>query len=149
MAADNVDVGRLHTGPRQGQPHAFRLPVTVGQHEVAGVGVHCVADDLAVNLRAAGQRIGKPLEDAQPAPFGDDNPVAVLVERAGGLRRIVVMGQSPFRLKAGEDAKRVDALRNAPRDRQIDLAQPQHLDAVNQIRRCRPHRPRRPSNADP
>jgi hypothetical protein len=45
-----------------------------------------------------------------------------------------VGGQRSLALETGEDAERVDAFRDAPGERQIAVAQPQHLGALNQPR---------------
>ncbi len=119
-------------GPLQRQLHALGLPLGIGQHEVGGVAVHGVADHLAVDLRPAGLGVAQPLEHVHAAPFGHHDAVAVHVERPRGLGRIVVRGQRPLALEAGEDAERVDALRHAAGQRHVALAQPQHLRALDQ-----------------
>ncbi len=90
----------------------------------------------------AGQRVGQPLEHADPAPLGHHDSVAIFVERTAGLGRVGVAGQRPFGLKARENPKRVNALGDAAGQSLIDFAQPQHLHAVNQTGVAR--RTRRP-----
>ncbi len=59
-------------------------------------------------------------------------PLRSHVERPRGLGRVVVRGQGPLALEAGEDAERVNALRDAAGQRHVALAQPQHLRALDQ-----------------
>ena len=132
MRADDIDLLGRQAGPFESQLHALRLPLGVGQHEVGRVGVHRVADDLAVDLRAARLRVAQPLQHEHAAAFGHDDAVAVQVEGPGGLRRVVVFGQRALAAKAGKDPERVDALRHAAGQRHVALAQPQHLHALDQ-----------------
>ena len=73
--------------------------------------------------------------------------VAIDVEGARGLGRIVVRGQRALALEAGEDAERVNAFRDAAGQGHVALAQPQHLGALDHARRCRRRRPRRSCSA--
>ena len=108
--------------------------VGIGQHEIAGVAVHRVADELAVDLRAAALGVVEPLQHVHAAAFGDDDAVAIHVERPRGLRRIFVRGQRPLAREAGENAECVNALRDAAGQGHVALAQPQHLGALNHAR---------------
>ena len=45
--------------------------------------------------------------------------------------RVVVLGQRPLAVEAGEDAERVNALRHAAGQGDVALAQPQHLHALD------------------
>ncbi len=65
-------------------------------------------------------------------PSATTMPLRSAVERPRGLGRIVMRGQRPLALKAGEDAERVNAFRDAAGQRHIALAQQQHLRALDQ-----------------
>ena len=59
-------------------------------------------------------------------------PLRSRVERPRGLGRIVVRGERPLALEAGEDAERANAFRDAAGERDVALAEPQHLRALDQ-----------------
>ena len=113
VGVDDVDVVGVHSRPAQRQADALGLAVGIGQHEIGGVAVDRVADDLAVDLRAAGAGVAEPFEHVHAAPLGHDDAVAVEVERPRGLRRVVVLGQRPLAVETGEDAEGVNAFRHA------------------------------------
>jgi hypothetical protein len=60
-----------------------------------------------------------------------------------GLVRVVVRRQRVLGLETGKDAERVDALADAAADREVHLAEPQHLRGVDQ-----PHVAGRAGRAD-
>ena len=50
------------------------------------------------------------------------------------LRGVVVLGQRPLAVEAGKNAERADALRDAARQGDVAIAQPQHLHALDDAR---------------
>ena len=90
-----VDVAhffRLNAGVFQRGPHAALRACAVGRDagHVIGVGAHAVADHLGQNLCAA--RFGKLqlFENQNARALADDKAVAILVEWAAGVGRLVV-----------------------------------------------------------
>ncbi len=118
--------------------------VGIRKDVVARVAVDAVAGDLPVDLRPARQGVIQALQRVQAAPLGHDDAVARLVERPRRPPGIRMRGKRPLRLEAGEDPEGVDALAHAPADRQVHLAQPQHLRRVDEAQvACRAGRPDR------
>ena len=102
----------------------------VGGGDVRAVGRHAVAEQLGVDPRpaAAGDLFG--LEDQDAGPFGQDEAVAVAVERAAGAGRVVVAGrQGPHR---GEPAQAHvgDRRLAAAGDHDVGLARLDELEGV-------------------
>ena len=120
--------------PPQGQVDALGLTLGIGQHEIGGVAVHGVADHLAVDFGAAGPGVAEPLQHEHAAALGHDDAVAVGVEGPGRLGRVFVLGQRPLAMETGENAERVNAFRNAAAQRNVAIAQPEHLDALDDAR---------------
>ena len=106
VRADDVDVVGVHSRPAQRQADALGLAIGIGQDEVGGVAVHRVADDLAVDLRAAGPGVAEPFEHEHAAALGHHDAVAVEIEGPRGLRRVVVSWPSaPWLLKLAKMPK--------------------------------------------
>ncbi len=127
VCAHHVDAIGGDPGPLERRVHALRLPLGIGQDKIAGVAVHRIADELAMNSRAAGFGVRQPFEHVQAASFGDDDASAVQIERPRRLGRIVMPGQCALALEAGENSERADAFRHAASDRHVAFAQQQHL----------------------
>ena len=65
-------------------------------------------------------------------PSATTMPLRCSVEGPRGFGRVVVRGERPLALEAGEDAERANAFRNAAGQAPVDFAQPQHLRALDQ-----------------
>ncbi len=77
--------------------------VFVGLGDVAAVGTGAVAQHLGVNAGAACSGVRQLFEHEQPRAFGEHKAIAVEVEGAAGVRRIVVsLAQGPH---GGEAAR--------------------------------------------
>ena len=70
--------------------------VLVGLGDVAAVGAGAVAEHFAVDVRAAGLGMFEFFEHQHAGAFAEHEAVAVAIERAAGLGRLVVpLGEGP------------------------------------------------------
>jgi len=111
VRADHIDLFGGQSRAPQCQSDALGLALWIGQHEIGRIGVHRVPDQLAVDLRAAAPRVVQSLDDKDATALGDDDSVAIHVERPRRAGRVRVLGQRPLVAEAGKDPERVDALR--------------------------------------
>ena len=86
-----VDVVNRVRDVRQRHFHAARRAFARGLDHVEAVGGGAVAGELRVDLRVPLQRVFILLQDDDTAAAGDDEPVPVLIERPGRMRRVVVI----------------------------------------------------------
>ena len=131
MGVDDMDVLRLQARPRDGATDAFRLPLWIRQHHVAGVRIVAPSCNFAVNLCATRFCAIKPFQDEHRAAFGDHDAVAVAVERTARLRRVVMMRKRRLAGERREDAERVRTFRNATCQRHIHFSQKELLCALH------------------
>ena len=92
VRVDVLDVRRLHARLIECHLHGTRIPFAFGRRggDVVGVRGRAVADELAVDLRAALDGTLALLEDEDGRAFRQHEPIAVLVEWPRGLLRGVV-----------------------------------------------------------
>jgi len=131
VGADNVDLLGIDAGAIEGHGHATGLLHGIGKHKIAGVAVHGVAGQFAVDFGATTGGIGVALEDVEAAAFGDDDAVAVAVEGAAGERGIFVGGESALAGETGKNAEGADAFGDAAGDGNVAFAEHQHLSALD------------------
>ena len=131
VRVDDIDFLRRQSGSRQRLRNALRLTLGVRENEVGRVAVHRVSDDFAVNFRAPFFRVREAFENVNATAFRDDDAVAVDVERSRRFRRIVVFRERVLSVERGENPERMDTFRNAPRQRDVDFAESELLDALN------------------
>ncbi len=111
MGVDVADRVGVELAVAQGQVHRPGRAGAglVGLRDVAAVGAGAVAQHLGVDAGAASLGVFQLLEHQHAGPFAEHEAVAIAVERAAGLWRIVVaFGQRPHVGKAA-DAHRRDA----------------------------------------
>ena len=106
----------------------------IRQNKIAGVAVHRVAGQFAVDRRAPLSGVAVTFENVEAAPFGDDDPVAIAIERAARLGRVIIFCQGTLAGKTGKDAKRAYTFRHTASDRHIAFAEHQHLSPLDHPR---------------
>ncbi len=89
-------------------------------------------NDFSVNLRSPSQRIRQPFNRANAAAFRHDNSVSLGIKWTRCPGWILVSGQCTLALETGEDAERVNTLRDTSGDRDVTFAQTQHLQRLDE-----------------
>ncbi len=84
------------------------LAFRIGGRHVSCVGRHAVAEDFRQDLRTAGLGVLVFLEDHDAGPLGEDKAVALDVEGAAGLFRLVVAGREGVHPGEAREAHRRD-----------------------------------------
>ena len=117
------------------------------------VGGHAVADELRIDPRAAALGLFELLEHENAGALADDEPVAILVERAAGASGVVIARRErPQRGKPAHAHRRDGRLRAAGNHR-VGVAAPDDLEGVaDGVRRSRARGTRRrvrPLGAEP
>jgi hypothetical protein len=110
VGVDVIEVLGVELRVTQGHFHAGRGTATLGMDvgDPIRVGTRAIADDFAVDLRAAGLGSLELFEDEHSGPFAQDEAVAIFVERARGVTRIgVSRGKGREQVEA-RDAERVN-----------------------------------------
>ena len=107
-----------------------------------------VAGDFPVDFRTTRLGIVQTLQRVESATLRDHNTVAGLVEGPRCLERVGVRREGVLGFEASENPKRVDALAHATANREVHLAQTQHLRGVDQPHvSCRTRSPDRVGGA--
>ena len=102
----------------------------MGVGDAEGVGGRAVADDLAVDLGAAGLGVLQRFEDHHAGPFAQHEAVAVAVEGPRGLGGLVVAGaQGGQQVEAGH-AEGMDHGVRAAGEHHVGLAAADDLDRL-------------------
>jgi hypothetical protein len=133
VGVDDIDVFGLHARDFERGAHALRLAHRIRQDVVAGVRIDAVADDLGDDLGAARLRVFKALEYVDCAALGHDDAVAGLVKWAAGFVGVALVGaECALALEAGKNAKGLDALAHSAGQRDVDFAEAEHLQGLDQ-----------------
>ena len=92
VCVDVLDLRRFHAGLVQGHLHRARVALALRRRrrDVIGVCRRAITNDLAVDLRFAGERAFALLEDEHRGAFREDEAVTILVERPRRLLGRVV-----------------------------------------------------------
>src|SRR6266550_1758619 len=92
MRVDVVDIRWLHSGLVERHLHGARVSFSLGRwrRDVVRVGGRTVADELAIDLRFAGERALALLEDENCGTFRENEAVTIFIERPRGLGRGIV-----------------------------------------------------------
>ncbi len=124
VRVDVVDLRRGRPGVGQRCAHRADRAVAVDRRRghVVRIARQAVAGDLGIDPCSAGQRVLALLEQADPRALTHHEAVAVGVERAARVRRIVVArGQRLHRAESTDGERRDHGLRS-PGDHQVSVA---------------------------
>ena len=129
VGVDVGDVLGVQAGVAQGHLHAAggAFAFRGGGGHVIGVGGVAVADDLAVDPRAALLRVFEFFEHQHAGALAHDKAVALLVERPRGVLGIVVAGAHRFHGAEAADADGHDGGLRAAGEHDLRVA---HLDGA-------------------
>ena len=126
VGVDVVDVVGGDPGALHRHPHAALGAVAIlgRRRDVIGVAREAVADDLAIDLRAAGERMLALLEDDDAGALADDEAVAVAVIGSRRLGRTVVeVGRERPAGGEARDRQPVDRRLGAAGDHDVGVAE--------------------------
>ena len=128
VIVDVADLLRRASGLRQRGAHAAHDLGAIGIHLHAVIGItgRGVAFDAGIDARAPGPRAILALEREHPGAFAEHEAVAAAIERAGGLRRaIVVAGGHRAHAREPEHHARQHAAVGAARQQDVVLVEQQ------------------------
>lgn len=143
MGADYVYLFSVQPAAPQCQANALRLPLRVWKDKIGGIGVHRIANDLAVDRCSPAPRIAKSFEYIDTAPFGDNNPIAMDIEGARGAGRILMRCERSLTVKARKNSEGVDAFARSPGKGDVAFIEAEHLGSLDE-----PRVPRRTRRTD-
>jgi hypothetical protein len=108
MGIDVTDIGGVQSAGAQGHFHATRRAFAPGRRggEMVGVRRVAVADNLAINFRAAGLGVLQFLQHQEARAFAHHETVAFQVKRARGAFRLGVAGAHGAHRAKSADAHR-------------------------------------------
>src|SRR5690606_6106179 len=94
VRVDVVDLARVDAGPANRGAHATERAVAIlgRRGDVEGVTAQTVADQLAIDPRAAGERMLALLEHDDARPLAHDETVAIAVVGPRGRGRTIIVG---------------------------------------------------------
>src|SRR6185295_11940260 len=105
------------------------LALRMRRRDVVGVRARAVARDLGVDARTPSPRVLELLEDDDARPFADDEAVASRGEGAARTLRLLVAGRERAHRAEARDAELGEDRFHAARDRHVDGATPDELEA--------------------
>ncbi len=135
VGIDEIDLGGLDACDGESLAHALSLALGVGQYVVGCVGIDTVADDFGDNVGSARLRVFEAFQSVNAATFGNDDAVTRFIEGAAGFVDVVgVRAECALAFEAGENTEGLYTLADATGQCQIDLAEAQHLQRLDQAR---------------
>ena len=128
VGVDVVDIGRIDLSMAHGHLHALRSAEALGMRrgEVVGVGADTVSGELAVNRGTALLRVLEFFDHDDTGAFAHDESVAVPVERARGLFRIVVAEAEGLHVGEAREAAGADGGFRSAADHAVGIAKFDH-----------------------
>ena len=140
VRVDVADLLRRDVGLPEGHVHDAHRPAAVlgRRRNVIRVAGHAVADDLGVDSRAARDGRFALFENDHAGPLADDEPIALLVERAARFVGLIVARRHRAHRGKPADAHRRNRRLRAAGNHRVGVAAPDDLERLpDRMRRRR------------